>query len=66
MIILLASVVLCASLYLFWRHVWFFHNPQRIKEPACSALLRARWSMQAKSLHVTHAPFNAFQLAAAL
>ena len=39
MIILLAFVVLCASLYLFWRHVWFFRNPQRIIPPEGTGIL---------------------------
>jgi phosphatidylserine decarboxylase len=39
MIILIASVVLCASLYLFWRHVWFFRNPQRIIPPEGTGIL---------------------------
>jgi phosphatidylserine decarboxylase len=39
MIILLASVILCASLYLFWRHVWFFRNPQRIIPPEGTGIL---------------------------
>jgi phosphatidylserine decarboxylase len=34
-----ASVVVCASLYLFWRHVWFFRNPQRIIPPESSGIL---------------------------
>ena len=28
-IVLLVSVAVFASLYLFWRHVWFFRNPRR-------------------------------------
>ncbi len=39
MIILLSSVVLCASLYLFWRHVWFFRNPLRIIPPEGTGIL---------------------------
>ncbi len=39
MIKLLASVVVCASLYLFWRHVWFFRNPQRSIPPEGSGIL---------------------------
>ena len=38
-IILLGFVVLCASLYLFWRHVWFFRNPQRIIPPEGTGIL---------------------------
>jgi phosphatidylserine decarboxylase len=38
-ILLSTSVVLCASLYLFWRHVWFFRNPQRIIPPESTGIL---------------------------
>lgn len=39
MIILLAFVVLCASLYLLWRPVRFFRNPQRIIPPEGTGIL---------------------------
>jgi len=39
MIILLAFVVLCVSLYLLWRHVRFFRNPQRIIPPEGTCIL---------------------------
>ena len=39
MTILLASVVFCASLYLFWRRVWFFRNPPRIIPPEDTGIL---------------------------
>ncbi len=35
----IGSVVLCASLYLFWRYVWFFRNPQRIIPPDGTGIL---------------------------
>ncbi len=38
-IILLGCVVFCASLYMFWRHVWFFRNPQRIIPPEGTGVL---------------------------
>ncbi|HYA41046.1 MAG TPA: phosphatidylserine decarboxylase [Syntrophobacteraceae bacterium] len=34
-----ASIVVCASLYLFWRYVWFFRNPQRIIPPESNGIL---------------------------
>jgi len=39
MIILLAFVVLCASLYLLWRHVRFFRNSQLIIYPEGTGIL---------------------------
>ena len=39
MTILLASVVFCASLYVFWRRVWFFRNPKRIIPPEGTGIL---------------------------
>lgn len=38
-IITIVCVVLSASLYLFWRHVWFFRNPGRIIPPEGSGIL---------------------------
>ena len=38
-IIVLVFAVLFASLYLFWRHVWFFRNPHRIVPPEGSGIL---------------------------
>jgi len=32
-------MVLCASLYLFWRYVWFFRNPQRVVPPESAGIL---------------------------
>lgn len=37
--VLLASVVFCAFLYLYWRHVWFFRNPHRTIPPDGSGIL---------------------------
>jgi len=39
MIILICSVVFCASLYLFWRYVWFFRNPHRNIPPEGTGIL---------------------------
>ena len=38
-ILLPAVIVVCASLYLFWRYVWFFRNPQRIIPPEPNGIL---------------------------
>jgi phosphatidylserine decarboxylase len=38
-IIVLVFAVLFASLYLFWRHVWFFRNPHRNIPPEGSGIL---------------------------
>ncbi len=39
MTILLAALVFCASLYLFWRRAWFFRNPRRIIPPEGTGIL---------------------------
>jgi hypothetical protein len=39
MITLFVSVVVSASIYLFWRYVWFFLNPQRIIPPEGTGIL---------------------------
>jgi len=38
-ILLSVIVVLCASLYLFWRYFWFFRNPQRVIPPESNGIL---------------------------
>ncbi len=38
-IIVLVCAVIFASIYLFWRHVWFFRNPRRIIPPEGTGIL---------------------------